>query len=185
MPSNLQALKTALGIIRLRGAKPQWNEVLGELLFATYSPLTPEVERLLLAILRFEGELVLDETSDGPHSMTPEEMLKSVAAQALGQWTGARYLMTLRRIEAASLSASLVSILQAVIEKVRSNKGKPRSAEPVAELHGEDPAHTLRLDYAGGEHPEVTEYELGDWVRPEPLTVLREFGMTAVSRSRR
>src|SRR5229473_3182447 len=100
MPSKLDSLRIALALNELRGQKPGWTDVLGELLAATYSPLTPEVERLLLAILRFEGELQLDESSELPHGMSPEEMLKSLAVQALGEWTGNHYLPTYRRLAA-------------------------------------------------------------------------------------
>ena len=66
----------------------RWESLLASMRALVSVPPTTEVEQLLLAVLRFEGELRLDPRSEIPHSMSPEEMLKSLAIQALGGWTG-------------------------------------------------------------------------------------------------
>jgi hypothetical protein len=140
MPTSLQALKTALARNAPTGQEPRWNDLLGELVSATSSPLTPEVERLLLAILRFEGELQLDETSEMPHSMPPEEMLKSLNVQALGDWTGTLFLVTMRRLEATSTSAAFASVVRAVIQRIRRSSEQSHDLEEVAETSYERPS---------------------------------------------
>lgn len=50
-----------------------------------------EAERALLNIVRFEGKFCLSGDSE-LHSMSPEEMLKSLAIQALAKWHGNAHL---------------------------------------------------------------------------------------------
>jgi hypothetical protein len=78
----------------------------------------PEAERTLLAILRFEGTIRPAEGSEGPHGMPPEDMLKSLAVQALARWTGSAYLGEMRRVEATTSSSALRSIVQHVIRQI-------------------------------------------------------------------
>jgi hypothetical protein len=49
--------------------------------------------------------------------MSPEEMLKSLAIQALGKWTGLAYLSEMRRVEATASSPVLAGIVRAVIRE--------------------------------------------------------------------
>jgi hypothetical protein len=92
------------------------------------SPLTWEAEALLVEILRFEGQLRLTVSSDLPHSMPPEDMLKSLAVQALGRWTGLAYLQEMERVQATTQSSSLSSLVRDVIQKARE-EAKPRDAK--------------------------------------------------------
>src|SRR5207253_2923533 len=133
MPLPLHNIKSALARIAPAGHEPRWNDVRAELLSATSGPLRPEVEPLLLAILRFEGELQLDEASEMPHRMSPENMLKSLAVQAQGRWTGTSYLPTMRRL-AATAPPALSCVIRGVIQKVSAEKGKVRSVQAVAGL---------------------------------------------------
>src|SRR5438046_1073594 len=75
------------------GPPPHCDEVLGAMAEATYEKPTPEAEQLMLDVLRFGGELrlLIDENSETPHGMTPEEMIKSLAVQTLGEWRGDHY----------------------------------------------------------------------------------------------
>jgi hypothetical protein len=183
MPASLENIKTAMARSARPGNVPRWRDLQADFIAATSSPLSAEVERLLLAILRFDGELQLDEASEMPHRMSPENMLKSLAVQALGRWTGATYLPTMRRLEATATPASFACVVRAVIQKVISGKGKPRHVEAVAELRSVDLSHALQIDYGGSGQAEITEYDLGDRTRREALAVLPAFGMTSTRRA--
>lgn len=81
--------------------------------------MTPEDERLMLAIMRFDGELLLDGTSAMPHRMSPESMLKSLAAQALGRATGLAYRREMEEL-LASASPPLACMVRGVIQRAES-----------------------------------------------------------------
>ena len=53
-----------------------------------------------------------------PHRMSPENMLKSLAIQALGKWTGPTYLMTMQRLQATVRSAALATVIGATIQRM-------------------------------------------------------------------
>src|SRR4051794_21481396 len=117
MPAALQNIRAAMTSGASQGAAPRWDDLRAELFSAVSSPLTLEVERLLLAILSFEGELQLDETSPMPHRMSPENMLKSLAVQYLGRWTGARYLRRMQWLLTTAKPA-LACMVRGVIQQV-------------------------------------------------------------------
>jgi hypothetical protein len=105
------------------------------------SPLTWEAEELLIEILRFEGRLWLTVSPDLPHSMPPEDMLKALAIQALGRWTGLAYLQEMERVQATTQSSSLSSLVRDVIHKARE-EAKPRETkEEVAVI---DPKEAMK-----------------------------------------
>jgi len=99
------------------------------------SPHNPEVEQLLLALLRFDGEIRLHPESELPHSMSPEEMLKSLAIQTLARWTGLTYLGEMQRVQATAASPVLAGIVRTVIQKARAEKGSGSTTEEVAQSH--------------------------------------------------
>jgi hypothetical protein len=77
MPSAFQTIKTAMERSAPDGQEPKWWELCSEFgMVVTSSTITDEVKSLLLEILRFDGELQLDEKSPMPHCMSPEKMLK-------------------------------------------------------------------------------------------------------------
>ncbi len=84
------------------------------------TPLTWEAERLLLDLIRFEGRLRLTVSSEMPHSMSPEDMLKSLAVQTLARWTGLAHLREMRRVQLTTQSSSLASLVSDVIQKARA-----------------------------------------------------------------
>lgn len=84
------------------------------------APLTCEGERLLLDLIRYEGRLRLAVSAEMPHSMPPEDMLKSLAIQALARWTGLVHLHEMRRVQLTTQSSSLASLVGDVIEKARA-----------------------------------------------------------------
>lgn len=116
MPTALHNIRLTLGQTA-EGRAPRWHEVRLELLAATSVRLEPEVERLLLEVLRHEGDLRLDEAAEMPHRMSPESMLKSLAVQALGRWTGTTYMPTLRRL-LNTAPPPLATTIRGVIQKV-------------------------------------------------------------------
>ena len=94
----------------------RWEDLLAAIeAVAVGDSLGWDAERVLLRVVRFEGELRLNEDSEPPHSMSPEEMLKSVAIQALARWTGLTHLLEMRRVEATAASPVLASIVRATI----------------------------------------------------------------------
>ena len=86
------------------------------------APLTSEGERLLLDIIRFEGRLQLTVSSELPHSMPPEDMLKSLAIQAIARWTGLSHLHEMLKMELTTSSSSLSSLVSDVIQKARETR---------------------------------------------------------------
>jgi hypothetical protein len=116
---------------------------MAELVPAISRHLTWEAEGILLEILRFEGRLRLTVASDLPHSMSPEEMLKSLAVQALARWAGLAYLQEMERVQATTQSSSLSSLVEDVIQKTRQ-EAKPREAkEEVAVSSPQEPAKVV------------------------------------------
>ena len=107
MPASFLALKRAMGYAGAAGPEPSWGEVMGELWPIISSPLSSDGERLLLDIIKHHGRLCLTETAELPHSLPPEEMLKSLAVQGLARWTRLTYLTELQRLELTASSPAL------------------------------------------------------------------------------
>jgi hypothetical protein len=122
MSASFLALKRAMGTAGATGLEPSWAEVMGELWPVISLPLSVDGERLLLEVIHHRGQLHLTETSDLPHSMAPDEMLKSLAVQALARWTGLTYLTELQRLELTASSSSLQSTVRAVIQTAQANR---------------------------------------------------------------
>ena len=108
------------------------------------APLTSDGERLLLDVLHYRGQLRLTRTADLPHSLSPEEMLKSLALQALGRWTGLTYLTEMQRLVITTSSSRLKSTVKAVIQKAQATHRQELEADAISE---EAPA----VDEAGEE----------------------------------
>lgn len=90
-------LQTAYGTAS--GPSPTWNGLLSELWPLLAAHLTEETEEVLLDILHFDGRLKLDLSGEGPHSLCPELMLKSLAVQALIRGTGEKHAGLLDYLE--------------------------------------------------------------------------------------
>jgi hypothetical protein len=112
IPATRSALGTGSGEYR-------WEDVMMELLPLITSPLSPDAERLLLEVLRFDGRLRLVVSYDMPHSMPPTEMLKSLAVQAIAKWTGLDHLHDMLKVQRTTASSSLASLVGDVIRKTR------------------------------------------------------------------
>lgn len=154
------------------GPGPLWSDLMAELWPAISRPLTWEAERLLLEVLRFEGRLRLTVSSDLPHSMPPEDMLKSLVVQALGRWTGLSYLQEMERVQATTHSSSLSSLVRDVIQKTRE---EAKRRDPKEEVAVSSPAEAMKtvprrlgkergMSYVGGQRVRVgqKERELAD-----------------------
>ena len=98
MPCGFQSVRRAMSGTAPAGGYP-WEELLADLWPVLSSPLTADGERVLLEILRFGGRLQINVSSEMPHSMPPEDMLKSLAIQALARWTGLVHLNEMRRVQ--------------------------------------------------------------------------------------
>src|SRR5262249_43121551 len=75
-------------------------------------------------------------SSEMPHSKSPENMLKSLAIQALARWTGLAHLNEMQRVQLTTPSSSLASLIRDVIQKVRETRPTVRrfaSFEEIAE----------------------------------------------------
>lgn len=119
MTTALKALKMAMETCVAAGQEPSWEEVIADLWPLLSAPVTSEGERALLDVVRFEGQLTLSESSEFPHSMTPEDMLKSICIQALAKWTGLAHIREMQRVRLTTQSSSLSSLVGDVIEKAR------------------------------------------------------------------
>jgi len=62
-----------------------WPHVLG-MLVQICRARSPESEAVLREAAEFEGTLALDPERGLPHSMSPEDFLRSIAVQTLGKW---------------------------------------------------------------------------------------------------
>ncbi len=130
-------------------------------------------ERVMLAVLRFDGRLRLSESSELPHSMTPEDMLKSFAIQWLARETGLTHLLEMQRVEATAASPALASIVRAtirgavppklpasgieVVAEVRSSPRREEEIGPLGRGIGQKPTKTLPQ-----ERPKITEETIPD-----------------------
>jgi hypothetical protein len=117
-------------------AKPEyrWEDLLDavENLFA--GSFDWEAERVLLTVLRFDGRLRLTELSELPHSMPPEDMLKSFAIQWLARETGLIHLLEMERVEATAVSPALASSVRATIRGATPAKPPASEIGVVAEV---------------------------------------------------
>jgi hypothetical protein len=144
MSGSFFALKRAMGVTGATGQEPSWGEVMGELWPVISSPLSSDGERLLLDVIHHHGRLRLTETAELPHSLPPDEMLKSLAVQALARWTRLTYLTELQRLELTASSPALQSTVRAVIQTAQAARPQEAEADVIAE---EEPA----VDEAGEE----------------------------------
>jgi len=115
----------------------------------TSAPLTAEAEAILLDILRFDGRLRLTPSSEIPHSMPPEDMLKGLAIETLAEWTGLTHLPEMQRAEALARSPGLSGIARAAIRDAQ----QARTTRKIVEQE----VQKIMVPVAPGETFEVTE----------------------------
>jgi len=122
-----------MGVAGGTGPGPSWGEVMGELWPIISSPLSSAGERVLLDLIHHNGGLRLTETEELPHSMSPEEMLKSLAVQGLARWTRLTYVTELRRLELTGASSALKDVIRAVIQTAMGARPKGVEADAISE----------------------------------------------------
>jgi tetratricopeptide (TPR) repeat protein len=120
-----------------------WEDLLAAMQEVTSAGRTPEVEDLLVAALRFEGRFRLTPTSGRPHRLSPEDMVKSLAIQALGRWGAVDHIPEIERIESTARSPGLASVARSTIQRLR--RVLEHSAR-VGGLPGASRLHTPRGD---------------------------------------
>lgn len=125
MPDTVQLLRQIVADGGSAGRAYRWSELLAAMEEVVSTPPTQEVERFLLAVLRFSGRVPLDPASELPHSMSAEEMLKSLALQALGRWTGTSYLSEMQRLGASARSPLLFGIARKVMQQAVASEPIP------------------------------------------------------------
>jgi hypothetical protein len=121
-----------MGFPGAAGPTPSWGAVMRELWSVTSTPLSWEGERFLLTVLHHSGPLSLTETAELPHSLAPDEMLKSLAVQALTRWAGLTYLTEFQRLELTS-SPVLQSRVRAFIQTAKAARPQVPVADAIAE----------------------------------------------------
>jgi hypothetical protein len=109
----------------------QWEDILGAVDVVFAEPLNREVERVMLAILRLDRRIPLAESSELPHSMPPEDALKSIAVQWLARETGLTHLSEMQRVEATAMSLVLASAVRATIRETARNRASKEKVEVV------------------------------------------------------
>src|SRR5579864_3403576 len=145
MPTAFQALRSAMASFPADKQERRWGELMADLWPVISAPLTWEGERLLLDVIRFEGRLRLAVSSEMPHSMPPEEMLKSLAIQALGRWTGLAYLHEMKRVQMTTPSSSLASLVGDVIQKAREIHPVVQRQQASEEIAESSPEAALKI----------------------------------------
>jgi hypothetical protein len=130
MQNPVQFLTHVLGSEGQTGAPYPWEDLLAAVQEVTSAAPTREVENVLLALLRFEGRFRLTPTSGRPHRLSPEDMVKSLAIQALGKWGCAAHLAEIQRIESTARSPGLASVARATAQRLRQLPGPNGATEP-------------------------------------------------------
>lgn len=161
MTNELRLLGDAISGDQTTQTEYLWGDLLEAIQVLISAPLNREAERMLLALLRFDGRLRLSQESEFPHSMAPEDMLKSLAAQALGKWTGYTHLIELQRVEATARSRALASIVRAVIRRLGTVTQSTKEPEMV--VVATTPAQVVR--------PVIRQVETAKELTSEPEEV--------------
>ena len=71
-----------------------------------------ESEALLREVALFDGKFLLDEEAGLPHAMSPEDMLRSLAAQTLAKWDRRRHRDVIRQVSRTTSSGLAAAIVR-------------------------------------------------------------------------
>jgi hypothetical protein len=92
------------------GSQPYtWQHVLGALQ-AVCGERSSESEAVLRKAASYEGRCQLDEGAGLPHSMSPEDLLRSIAVQSLAEWDRNRHRDVIARAAALADSEHVAAI---------------------------------------------------------------------------
>lgn len=166
MSSSFPMLNRAMGVVSGTGVEPTWGEVMQELWPVISSPLSPAGERLLLEVIHHNGSLCFNRTDELPHSLSPEEMLKSLAVQALARWTRLTYLTELRRLEIIAQSSALKDVIRAVIQMAMAARSEAIEADAISEQEPSDDQPDERLMWLISMNPKTKPTTRRFVVRP-------------------
>ncbi len=120
MPGALQILEQAIQPhTAIANEEFRWEDLISAMRAVISVPLSSQTEHLLFSVLRFNGHIRLAASSELPHSMAPEDMLKSLAVQALGKWTGSAHVLEMQKVLVTTSSPALASVVRTVIQKAR------------------------------------------------------------------
>lgn len=105
-----QHLRRLLAGGLIEGRRPKWTHALW-LMKTVGDERSPESEALMREVALFDGKFLLDEEAGLPHSMSPEDMLRSIAAQTLAGWDRRRHRDVIRHVSKTAgpgLAAAIV-----------------------------------------------------------------------------
>ena len=106
-----QHLRRLLAGGLIEGRRPRWTHALS-LMKAAGDERSAESEALMREIALFDGKLLLDEEAGLPHAMSPEDMLRSIAAQTLAGWDRRRHRDVIRHVAETSTSGLASAIVR-------------------------------------------------------------------------
>lgn len=104
-------LRTLLAGEGIAGRLAHWHHV-HAILHAVTAEESEESHALLRDVATFAGTLELDARHGLPHSMPPEEMLRSVAVQTLGRWDRHRHRDVIGHVAAHAGTDHLAAIAE-------------------------------------------------------------------------
>ena len=103
----------------------RWPDLLAAMEEIISGPFLDETKLFLVDVLHFSGRICLDPNSELPHSMSAEDMVKSLAMQCLEKFTGPVYLRDFVRIQSTTASPVLSGIARLVAQKAISRPIMP------------------------------------------------------------
>ena len=106
-----QHLRRLLAGGLIEGRRPRRTHALS-LLKAAAEERSAESEALMRKIALFDGKLLLDEEAGLPHAMSPEDSLRSIAAQTLAGWNRRRHRDVIRHVAETSTSGVAAAIVR-------------------------------------------------------------------------
>ena len=90
-------LRRVIAGVPVEGPGFRWTDILAALRVVAGDG-SEDAVALLRRMLDFDGELMLDEESSLPHSMSPEDMLRSLALQALAKRDREKHRDAIKRV---------------------------------------------------------------------------------------
>ena len=106
-----QHLRRLLAGGLIEGRRPRWTHALS-LMKAVTDERSAESEALLREVALFDGKFLLDEEAGLPHAMSPEDMLRSLAAQTLAKWDRRRHRDVIRQVSRTASSGLAAAIVR-------------------------------------------------------------------------
>jgi hypothetical protein len=106
-----QHLRRLLAGGLIEGRRPRWTHALA-LMKAAAAERSSESESLMREIALFDGKFLLVEEAGLPHAMSPEDMLRSIAAQTLASWDLRRHRDVIRHVARTGPSGLAAAIVR-------------------------------------------------------------------------